>query len=502
LKAGSGAWRWVDALLWLAVAALGLAAFSYHVLLCTFPYQLGPSEGGLLQSARALQQGWDPWSPRLAPEYCNLYGIGYPYVAAQLSRLAPAMDLLLLLRLITAASLFLALGMIYLGLRSARAPALAAAAACSAFYGAILFHDTQAARPDGLLLALYLLSVVWTLQMGWGNVLFAGAVAGSAYFVKPYGLLALPLVWALLWMQGRRRDAWLSLAAALGSGLVLTALVLWRSPLYFEGTFMVHLHAGNPSLAWMWQQWQDLFWIHWPVELALVLTWAWALWRRRSLWPTGPWRLWAGAAALAFAALLCGPGGHTGAWLSYYNQLLLPFLFMAATLWLLAQGVEARWVALALVLSGASALRFDVENCPVNSLAQTQAWARADDWVRDHPFSVYPPFFTSLAAKHHAFITDNEHSHDLVRCTWGSHTELKDAYTDRMAAISRALAQGRFQSVVCGGRWPCPDEALLKKAGYKEAEPFYLDTPFTFGTLRLAVYVHEPPVPSPGASHD
>jgi hypothetical protein len=476
----------------MAVAALAWVAFTYHVLLCSFPYQLCPSEAGMLQSVRALQAGWDPWSPGLAPVYANLYGIGYPSLVALLSRGAPGMDLLLLMRLVSAGATFLSLGLVYLALRGARARALPAVACCLAIYTTLLFFDAQSARPDALLVACFVLSAVWALQPGAPDAVFAGAVAGASFFVKPNGLLAPLLVAFLLLLQGRRRHAWMALASALALGAALLGLVLWRYPLYLLGTVVAQFHGRDFDWTWLLKQWGDLLLIHAPWVLALALAASRSLWRRDPLFPLGPWRLWAALSALVLLVLMAGPGAHRGAYLSYYNQMLLPFLYLAGALWLLAQGVEGRWVALALVLSAASVLHMDMACYPADTVAQTQAWAQADAWVAAHPFGYYPPLFTSLCVKDHAFVADTEHTHSLALCVWGRHSELKDAYDAHMARIAQDLQAGRFQSVVCGGNWPCPGG--MEQLGYRELPPLYLRSPLTFSSFglqgqRFSVYV-------------
>ena len=477
-----------EALLWLSIAIVAWLAFSYHRQLCFFPYQLGPSEAGMLTSALALQRGWDPWSTALAPQYCNLYGIGLPWLTVQVGRLAPGTDLMLLMRLITAGSLWFVLGLFYLTLRDAKAGALVAAATCLAVYCSLLYFDTQAARPDGLVLALFYLSVIWSRRPGMGNAVFAGALPALAFFVKPTGLIALGLVGALNAAQGRWRDALAAALAGMLSGALLMALILWRYPQYLLGTITHHLHAQTHVWIWMLKQWLDLAQIHAPWILALTLVLALALRGKRALFPAGAWRPWALAAVLVLLILVAGPGGNLGAYLTYYNQILLPFLFLAGALWLLAQGLSVRWLALVLLLDSASALYFDIRSFPPNTAAQTQAWAQADDWVAKHPDSVLPPMFTSIAVKHGAFITDTDHTHGLLVCTWNGQTQLKDAYIEHMGRIDQRLQKGEFQGLVCGGNWPCPNPKDMVRYGYKEVEPFFLRSPLTTGTLRLTVY--------------
>jgi hypothetical protein len=474
----------LDALVWAALLAVALLALGYHAQLCTFPYQLFPSEGGVLQSVRGLQAGLDPWSPAQAPEYFNTYGIGYPWLVQQLARLSGPVDLLLLMRLCTAGCLFFAAGMLYLALREGGAGLRVSLGACLAFYATVLYSDTQVARPDGLTVALYVLGVVWTLRPGRANALVPGALGAAAFFVKPQGLLTVPVAAALLWAQGRRRDAVASVAFALLVWAALAAAVLWLHPQYFEGTVLLQASTATFSLRHMLQQWQQLGLVHWPALAGAAVALAFAAYRRRPLSPQGPARLWGLAAGLAFAALACGPGGHTGAFLTYYNQLVLPFFFVFLALWLGQLGLDARLLALVLALDAGTATWYAMHSYPAPNAAQVQVWRRVDAWVSQHPFGFYPPIFTSVVVKDHAFLTDTDHSHCLVYARGlDGPSPLEAVYKERMTWIAEQMAQGRFQSVVCGGYWPCPEH--MADLGYREVEPFYLNN----GSFRFSVYV-------------
>ncbi len=148
-----------------------------------------------------------------------------------------------------------------------------------------------------------------------------------------------------------------------------------------------------------------------------------------------------------------------------------------------------------MALSAVLGLGFDIRNCPPNTAEETRAWAKADAWVAEHPFSMLPPILNSIAIKHHAFIAETEHSHGLPLCYADGHTQLKESYERRMAWVHRSLVEGRFQSVVCGGNWTCPDGATLAGSGYRETEPIDLTSPFMLGTLHLRTFVKDKGIP-------
>jgi hypothetical protein len=475
--------RLFNAVLWALILAVALMAFGYHVQICFFPYQRSPSEAGFYQSVRALHLGLNPWAPENAPDYFNTYGIGYPWLVQQLKRLAPAMPLLTVLRLCTAGSIFLALGMLFLAMRDAGARWMESSAACLCVYAGLLYSDTPNARADGLMVALYVMAVVWVLRPGRASALTAGVLAGLGFFVKPQGLLAAPVAIALLWTQGRRKDAGWVMLATLGTWLAMAGLMAWKFPYYFEGTSLLQFATKEVSLAALLNQWYGLAQIHWPVLLLAAgsLVWAWS--RGKSVAPQGAARAWALGALTVWVVFILGPGGHLGAYLTYYNHQFLPFFFVFLVLWLLQLGLKRQVLALVLVINAASALGVSLLKEPLASDEDLRIWKTADAWVGAHPFGIYPPIFTTLVIKNRAFLLDTDHSHCLSSSrNLGRHV-LADAYEQKLQEVGRALVQRRFQTVVCSSYWPCPPG--IEALGYREVAPF----DFKRGANQFKVYV-------------
>jgi hypothetical protein len=476
--------RWLGlGICWLLCLAVALLLFSYHAQLCVFPYQLMPAEAGLYQSVRALALGWNPWAPEHAMDYFNTYGIGYPWLVLQLGRLAPATDLLLLMRLTTAGAIFVGLASIFLALRDAGARALESAACCLAVYGSLLYAETPLAMPAGAMVALYTAALLLALRPGTFYAALAGGLAAASFFFKPQGLLGVLLVAVSLWIQGRRRDALASLVAAALAWAAVAGLLLWRYPYYFEGTVLYHLNASHPSLPWMLIQWGDLLAVHAPLWLAALAASMLAA-KKAARTSDGMPALWLKLAALVFVVLALGPGAHVGAFMTYYDQLFVPLALVGATLWLLQLGLSRPVLALLLLLDAGAAWQFAAHDFPVPTMADAQAWARMDAWVQAHPLGLYPPILSTVVVKDRAFLTDTEHSHHLSECAHVGTAQLFNAYEAKMKTVSEALAQGRFQTVVCGSpSWPCPQH--LKELGYHEAQPFYIGG----GQIRFSVFV-------------
>lgn len=484
------------ALAWVLVLSLGLLTFAKHVTLCAFPYQVEPTEGGMLQSAKVMAEGGDPWAPAIAPESYNAYGWVYPWAAAQWHRLQPGLPWLLLLRLVTALGVLAALGVLWVLLREADVAALEAALLCAALYPVFLFPDSYSSRPDGLGLLFFLGALALAIHGGRRGAWLAGALAAAAFFCKSYFILAAPIAFIALWQTGRRRDALQLAATGLGVGLGLLAFTLWRYPHYLEGTLFQNGH--NPEGAeWAYagRQLYDLaLRVHWPLTLALPLAGVWA-WRTKRAWkPQGPALAWAWAvAAAALALLVSRMGGHTGAYLRYYNQLLLAPLYVALFLWLKQVGVgRPLLLALFLLCAGLTTSVFISWPRDINAKRLAE-WARADAWVAAHPWGLYPPEFCSLSVAHDGLVTGTGHTHVLKHSQFrGQPTLLARAALRRDAWVTQELVRGRLQSVVCGEYWRCPPG--LEAMGYKKVDELMMDPP-----VRYEVYVPRKAPPKPQA---
>jgi hypothetical protein len=475
----------VEAVLWSLLGTLFLAAFTYHSIHCTFPYQLAASEAGMLQTTRAYSLGKDPWSLANAFNYSNDYGAVYPWVVAKLMPLAPKMNLLVLMRLVSAAAAFLALGLIFLVLRQAGLSALEGAAACSSAYAALLYHDTLTARPDALAVAFYIAALVWPSRPGRWNAALGGVLAVGGFFVKPYAVLAAPMAAVYLWAVGRSRDiVWLGLGAVL-SGLVLVLLVMRLSPYYFDLTYFIHLNATRYSVKHLLGQWGQLALVHVPL-LAGVVGAKFLAPRQQgaeSADQDRQARAWAWVVTAIFVALALGPGGHVGAYLRYYQQLFLPLAILAAALWMARQGLP-RWLCVLVLLSdGAGMLAFNVRSNPLISYQQQEEWKRIEAWVGDHPYGLYPPMLVSVAVEKRAFVFENDHNRYLM--TLLPEGPIRQDAIARCRTVVDELKAGHFDSIVDYSEMPYLSSGPHPK--YRQVEPFNINTPLS----RARAYVYE-----------
>jgi hypothetical protein len=472
----------------LGLALLACWALLYHADLWSFPQQLEPTEGGLMMSTRAVLEGKDPWAVTLAPMYSNNYGIGFPWAAAALSRWAPRLPLLQVLRMVSALCIFMVLGLFYLTWRDQGLGILTSMAGCLAVYIPLLFLDIPAGRPDMLAVLLYVGSLLAVLRPGVRAAILAGALPALGYFVKPYALLG----WGLGALHLARHGRWAHLGAFVGSGLAsflaLTVFVLHGHPYYFDGTLFALADNLGYSLNNLLGQGKVLLRCHFPLA-SVALGAAWQARRQGFVWkPVGAALDWGYFSALSLAVLAAGPGLHHGAYLRYFDELFIPVALVFFVLWAHQLGVT-RWLLL-LALLGNSLLcgEYHHRSCYTVSAQDYAGWIQADQWMEEHPRGIYPPLMTELAVRHHAYVIDTDHSRFLRGVKpFGKVSPLATFATERLQWYLTELTQGRMQTVVCGAYWPCP--LGLELMGYHEVEPICLRTPLTRGVVCFSVYV-------------
>ena len=471
------AWAWlVEAALWAALLALLGLAWAYHSFQIEFPHQLHGTEGGMLQSVRALLMGKSPWTLANAYDYANNYGIGMPWLAAKLSLWAPGVNLLVLMRRIAAAAAFAGLGLIFLHLRDGAVGALEAMAACAVIYAGLLYFDTLAAHPDGLAFFFYIAASVCALRLGRANAFVAGVLAVLGFFTKPYALLAVPVGLVLLAATDRRRDAPWLLAGALLSGAILGGTIHAWAPEYFFMTVSLTRHSMHYDPFHLWHQLWQMAADHWPLLAACAGGAGWA--RKGGRWPrlNALERAWALAALAVFVILALGPGGNRGAFLRYYEQLFVPVALIAALAWMTRAGIPRQIRVAVLLLDALVMLRFDRRSYPLISDPHLADWNRIEAWVAEHPYGLYPPMFVSIEAEAGAWVYENDHNSCIT--LYAPPSPMLEVALARKAAAEADLKAGRFQSVVLSFEDPSLEAGPRRL--YHLAEPLCAYAPTGF----------------------
>lgn len=329
---------------WLAALAL-LVLLPYawiHARVIADPLPVAVREAAFILQTEALL---DPAAPPMyawagQPENANLYGPLYPLLVAPAVRLAPAHPYGAHRVMV---GIFLLTGAVLLGVAVARGGGSAQGVVAGVwYYVAQVATPSIAAGPDLLATLFYVGALVVVGRWGWGwrPVVASLALGLAGLLTKPYTVLVVPglLTYLFLFVSPRR-----GLLAGLGTALVVAvggwALAsIW--PAYFFSVFDLHATFASRVLSELRHQVQEFSMLNFAL-LGLLVPLLGAAGRRNAWTVLPPWtRRWnaplvvapprwpAWMVLLAAVALLGSLGWHGGAFLIYFNHLLLPPLLL------------------------------------------------------------------------------------------------------------------------------------------------------------------------------
>jgi hypothetical protein len=318
-----------DPAAWLALSAAAVWLLARLLRMVLHPLPHYEAESAMAWSTHLLTQGQSPWSLANYPASLNAYGIGYHLLCAPFARIFGST--LPLHRGVSVACLLLAASLIYFAARRLGQPRVLSAWAALVCLAAWSINITPTARPDALVLLLYLgaLALVEAGESAEGALVLSALLSAAAFYVKPYGILAAPIAWLSLAWRGRWRA---TVSHGLITGAVWLLLSVWVRafhPLYFEQVFLVNLNIAGADFLHRAAQWKQLL----PECAALALLVLGGLFSGRPGVPAllerlgRPWLMPLFVSALAFHFKL---SLHTGATLTYFYQLVLPCLVLAA----------------------------------------------------------------------------------------------------------------------------------------------------------------------------
>jgi hypothetical protein len=291
-----------------------------------YPLPHYDAESTMAWSTHLLLQGLSPWSLSQYPAALNAYGIGYPLLCAPFAWAFGCS--LTVLRFVSLACLLGAAALVYAAARRLGLGAVTAFWAALACLASWSISYTPIAKSDGLVTLLFIsgLFLSESFPSDSRRAALVGALGALAFFVKPYGILAVPWALAALAWRRRWREA-VVLGFTFGAGFL--ALAVWiraNHPLYFEEVFLLNMNIAQRDFAHRWQQWKAL-----GLFCGAVGAFALAalLWRPRSSFTSRlalPWVLPCLASLALFHFKL---SLHSAAGLTYFFQMTWPCLILA-----------------------------------------------------------------------------------------------------------------------------------------------------------------------------
>jgi len=335
-------------LLYVAITVATLGAIHYFVLhwaLIFEPMPLAIREPAPIVISEAYGEGlkegelW-PYSEQRYPELTSVYGPIYTMAAG-------ALHVVFDVNPYTMHRSFVGLTLLGSALLCGllvwrKANGFVALVAASWFYLIQVASVTVTAGPSALAVLFYLLGIAAILRFGPGRLglLLAISMGFLGFLTKPYASLIIPaaLIYVYLFHSPRRalNAAGLTLLATGALFLVASA---WM-PTYFHSVFQIHSAFATRILDNLLGQTLTFSKLNFGLVLAFLLAlplsgYALKLRKIKSLWGRSPLiepdigidRL---LVIVACVVLFASLGWHGGAYLIYYNHLLLPPLILAA----------------------------------------------------------------------------------------------------------------------------------------------------------------------------
>ena len=429
-----------------AAQVASLLAFAWLVLLhmamvaAEAPMEM--RDGAAIATTVALLDGRNPYALEGLMQTGNVYGIGYNLAVLPVAwLLGPGF---VAHRLVGALAIFAACVIVLRWLRGAGLGRVDALLGTGLVYAGLIYFTGAVARPDGLGMLL-MLGAVAALRSGDGDARSFAAclllsllgLACKLYCVWPAFAGA---AYVFLWHDRRRGFAYgLAAIAATAATLALLQALL---PGYGPFVLVANLRDVDYSPSYLLRQTGDWALFDLPLLAALGLAFALGAGRvRRDLALFDAMSLFG---ALALVALL---GGHTGAHLSYFFQLLSPYLAVTA----LARAAQSA-PALALfrlalpVAILASAHWFPLD--PGRILQAARDYDATRRLIEGSSAPLATSEFAGPLARAHRFVADTGHSPYLVNATRPAPAWLRP-FLPTPAAIAEECQRG--VDAICSG---------------------------------------------------
>jgi hypothetical protein len=337
-----------------ALLFLAVVLFAYHVRIVTFPYPLEFREGAMIQTTKALLGGENPYALHRQPEDTNVYGIFYSVVCYPFAGLfGPGLQVH---RAVAGIFIAFASAVVFLFARSGGHPVLSSLTVGAVFYASLLYGATPLARPDSLGVFLFLLSLYLPHKnnYSWGSLFTSIVIGVFAVFTKTFFLLLYPLLGTYLFLFVSKKKG-LAYSAVSGFIVIISALTAnFFMETYISNVFFNHMNVASYSLHRMVSQ----LYAGTKAYAFLVILFASAALpsvpakvKQMRLFfadlnffgrlagfidvrtPDRPFCTHevTGTTYYLFCALLVFVtklGGHGGAWMTYFYQLVSPFLLL------------------------------------------------------------------------------------------------------------------------------------------------------------------------------
>jgi hypothetical protein len=476
-----------------AASLLGFAwLLILHLTMAATDAPMEMRDGATMATTIALLDGRNPYAIDGLAQTGNVYGIGYNLAVLPFAWLiGPGF---VAHRLVSALAIFGACLILLRWLRSAGLGLMDALLGTALAYAGFIYFTGAVVRPDGLGIFL-MLAAVEALRRGDCDARSFAAclglsllgLASKLYCVWPALAGAL---YVFLWRDPRRGCVYALAAVA----ATLAALALMQALMPGYGPFVVvaNLRDADYDPAWLLRQTGDWLLFDLPLVLALAAS--------LLSGPAGGGRdvgLFGAMSLLGALALLAILGGHTGAHLSYFFQLLTPYLAVVALAKAARHKIALRLFRLSLpVAMLANAHWFPLD--PLRIAKAGEGFSVARELIRGSRETLATSEFAGILAEEHRPVADTGHSAYLVNATrpppaWlqeflPASSAITAEWEAHSAAIRAGLDRHRYDLALIG-REPSllfPLDRLAER--YEQAGILMIDMPWALQRWPVALW--------------
>jgi hypothetical protein len=347
-----------NTLLFVLLIAAATILFSYHTHVITFPYPSEYREGTMIQTTNILLTGGNPYAIENQPQDTNTYGILYSIVCYPFAKIFGSS--LQLHRAVSGIFILLSCLIVFLFARIEKLSFLPSLTVTLILYASLLYDVTPLVRPDSLGLFLFLLSLYLPLKYNYSlrSLLVSASIGVFASLTKTFFLLTYPFLGSYLFLFVSKKNGIIySVLACII--LIISALVMnLFCETYIANVFFNHINIASYAsydIKYMIHQlyfglksYLFILMIFVIAATSVLLKWWKQIHKNNtdhnllvSLLNSIDVRsfdspLFRSDIKCTSYYLLCAVtvfclslGGHGGAWMSYFYQLISPFFLLA-----------------------------------------------------------------------------------------------------------------------------------------------------------------------------
>jgi hypothetical protein len=331
-------WYWAFKIFRVIAFCIGVLffvrTFSYHSAIISLNSPQDYREDTLVLFTKRILDNKPIFTVSTMPAYVNNYGALYSYLVASVARFVGVSYSLH--RLITAVLLFICFVYLYKIARKIEGDWLATfLGILMLYYYAAMSPVENGPRPDSLGLLLFFVTVFvpWLGIFSYRSLLISIVASTLAFYTKPYFVLGIIYVGTYLLLSRRVKKALLYAGLWIVLFGLVALLVNRKYDFYFYNTITIP-NEGTNYLWWYFKMQTKDYIVN---NLALCITsfvavsaTLIAFIKKKKNAVNAPLTYFVVCLLVSWIIIIGRMGGNAGAYLTYYNQLITPFMFLVA----------------------------------------------------------------------------------------------------------------------------------------------------------------------------